>query len=581
MRTQLHLKGLILIIILINALGMLFPGLSTTFTPWYGSIAKHIIINNDWINLTFAGQDWLDKPHLPFWLTALSFKIFGINTFAYILPGFLFNLIGAYYTYRLARELYDENTALISMLIYVSIFHLMTSAIDIRAEAFLLGEIIPACYYWLMYDRIKLFTTVESESLHLADEIVTKITVSVNLLNIKYLFLGAFFTGLALMTKGIFVIITIMSGLACVWIYRRQFSNFIRPKWLIALALCLVFAIPELLALYWQFDLHPEKVIFGHTHVSGVKFFFWDSQFGRFFSTGPIASTNPQPLHQLFFIHTLLWAFLPWWPIFFVALWKMLRNFKQATIAEREKIIFLLGSFFITFILFSLSTLQVDHYTNIIFPFAAIVSAQWLCAKKPHNDVNTKHPIYAIEKYLAYLLIALVAVISCIILQQSIMIYSLIAVAIGIIIIIYQRNENDWSKTILFPTIAIAIVFVFFELVNGIAYAKYDAGYQIANYLNQQNKQLIVDYHANLLSLEFHTTQDYERQADLAQITQMNKPFYLVIKQQDLPLIQQQLPTALELKQIGGTTTETFLANLIDSKKLDQQLNQYIVLEVR
>ena len=54
------------------------------------------------------------------------------------------------------------------------------------------------------------------------------------------------------------------------------------------LVLLILFINPELICLYIQFDLHPEKILFGHTHVSGIRFFFWDSQFGRFLNTGPI-----------------------------------------------------------------------------------------------------------------------------------------------------------------------------------------------------------------------------------------------------------------------------------------------------
>ena len=53
----------------------------------YAMLAKNIAVSGDWVNLIFLGQDWLDKPHLPFWLTAMSFKIFGISSFAYLLPG--------------------------------------------------------------------------------------------------------------------------------------------------------------------------------------------------------------------------------------------------------------------------------------------------------------------------------------------------------------------------------------------------------------------------------------------------------------------------------------------------------------
>jgi len=173
--------------ILANLSGMFSPMLSSDDPYFYAMIAKNMLINNDWINLSYAGQGWLDKPHLPFWLTALSFKLFGINAVAYALPGFIFHLIGAFYTYQLAKYLYDRKTALIALVIYLTTLHLMLSAIDVRAEAYLLGTIIPAVYYWLKYDN--------SETLKL-----------------RYLLLGSLFTALAMMTKGPFVVITIFSA---------------------------------------------------------------------------------------------------------------------------------------------------------------------------------------------------------------------------------------------------------------------------------------------------------------------------------------------------------------------------------
>jgi len=35
----------------------------------------------------------------------------------------------------------------------------------------------------------------------------------------------------------------------------------------------ILFITPELFCLYIQFDRHPEKILFGHTSVSGIRFF--------------------------------------------------------------------------------------------------------------------------------------------------------------------------------------------------------------------------------------------------------------------------------------------------------------------
>lgn len=70
----------------------------------YASIAKTMAQSNNYIELFVENTDWLDKPHFPFWISALSFEVFGINTFAYKLPALLFVFLGAVYTYLLAKN---------------------------------------------------------------------------------------------------------------------------------------------------------------------------------------------------------------------------------------------------------------------------------------------------------------------------------------------------------------------------------------------------------------------------------------------------------------------------------------------
>lgn len=79
--------------ILINANGLLNPILEPD-GALYATISKHIALKGEWFNLYGDGHDWLDKPHFPFWMAALSFKIFGITSFAYKLPAFLFLVMG-------------------------------------------------------------------------------------------------------------------------------------------------------------------------------------------------------------------------------------------------------------------------------------------------------------------------------------------------------------------------------------------------------------------------------------------------------------------------------------------------------
>jgi 4-amino-4-deoxy-L-arabinose transferase-like glycosyltransferase len=553
---RLNQTSLILLIILATALtasGMLFPVLGSTFSPYYGVIAKHIVTHNDWINLTLAGQDWLDKPHLPFWITAISFKIFGINSFAYILPGFIFNLIGACYTYKLSRIWYNVNTSLLSVLLYLSTLHLMLSSIDVRAEAYLLGEIIPACYYLLKFYNTRL---------------------------LRYLLLGSLFSGLALMTKGMFVLVTIGSGIICLWLYNKQFKNFIDYRWWLYLVLTLIIATPELLSLYLQFDLHPEKIVFNMSHVSGIKWFVWDSQFGRFFNTGPIATTNPMPYHWLFFVHTFLWAFLPWWPLFFYSVGKIIISIikKQLQMAN----VFLLGSFVITFVLFSATSFQVDHYTNIIFPFACIITAKSM-VELIENDHHSK-VLTIIQTILSIFFMLVVVVISYLLFNFiifgsiSILVICLIAYTISGL---YRRNITQ--QLIFSPLLAMLLLFVIAMCVNGIGYINYDVGYNMAKYLNAQEATNIIAYRLDSMPLknaEFHSKAQVYYYSESLPLQHLSGTWYIITPSENANKILTDNKNARLQQIISGCEIGTYLANLKDKTQLVNQLSKYAIIKV-
>ena len=541
-------KAMIIIAVTISCYGLLFPVTSASFSPWYGSIAKNIALSNNWTDLILSNQDWLDKPHFPFWATAASFKIFGINSFAYVLPGFLFHLLGAFYTYKLADYLYkNETLVLLSTLIYLTILHLMLSAIDVRAEAYLLGQIMPAVYYWLNYN---------------------------DKFSFKPLILGAFFTGLALMTKGIFVIITIVSGIFCLWVYQKKLMNIIHPKWILALLLSFAFALPEVWALYQQFDLHPEKIIFGHTHVSGVRWFFIDSQFGRFFGTGPIATTNPPPLHQLFFIHTFLWAFLPWTILFPIAIYYSIRSFKKDTQSNKNSTIILLGYFFISFIMFSVTSFQVDHYTNIIFPFAAIMSAKVML-----DFANTNHKMFPIQQGLGILMLGLLAVLIGLLFTKWILAGFITLEIIVILILIQQWEQPPLIKAIIVPFSAICMVFVFAMTANGYLYHKYDTGFLASEITNKHPDIPVVDYITDSRALEFFTHNKYYKFNDLNEAKSLQQ-YYLVIPDKDIDKLNQYQLHQQLVSQVHGNLPEKVIPHLGSPDKLKENLETYDIILV-
>ncbi len=358
--------ALVAVGVFLNATG-LFPPIMELDGALYACLAKQMAQSGDFVNLYAVGADWLDKPHFPFWVIAISYKIFGINTFGYKFPALLFFLGSAVYTYKFARLTYPKVTAQVATLVLLTAFHGVLSNSDVRAEPYLMPLIIGPVYHFyrvFLGDNKNAISSrygVPQDWLHLV--------------------IGSFLTGCALMTKGVFVLIPIGGGLVLHWLLTGHWRELLKLRWYVVVALSFVFTLPEIYCLYQQFDLHPEKVIFGQTGVSGVRFFFWDSQFGRFFNTGPIKGEGD----KFFFVHTLLWAFLPWSLPLYVGIGKMIRDCinRRNDIRLSEPVEYVsLGSGLITFALFSFSGFQLPHYMNIVFPFFAILTAQFLVTLK-------------------------------------------------------------------------------------------------------------------------------------------------------------------------------------------------------
>ncbi|QHS55697.1 glycosyl transferase [Mucilaginibacter sp. 14171R-50] len=341
------------LLLFVVALVVSFAGINTPFFTddqgLYAAISKNMLYKHDMLQLFTYNHDWLDKPHFPFWAVAASFKIFGISVWAYRLPALLFFLLSLLYTYLFTRRFYTKEIALTAVLILMTAQHLLLSNLDVRAEPYLMALIIGSIYHIARYNNKPAF---------------------------KHLLLAALLTACAIMTKGIFVIVAIYGALLGQYIFQRKFLKLFYGKWLLLYLLTFVFTLPEFYALYIQFDLHPEKLVFGRHHVSGIRWFLWDSQFGRFVNNGPIKQKSSGNI--FFFVHTLLWAFMPWCLLFYFAVSKTVQNvWKKVSLPEY----YTLSGGLLLLLLFSFSGFQLPFYTNILFPLFAIITAPY-CFKQ-------------------------------------------------------------------------------------------------------------------------------------------------------------------------------------------------------
>ncbi len=496
MKTTNVLLSILILIGFITVIG-LFLDIMAPDGALYASIAKTMYLNNDFINLFSIGKDWLDKPHMPFWLTALSFKIFGLNNFAYKLPAVLVFIYGIWITYKFTKENYNKQTALLAAIILATSLHSVISNFDVRAEPFLTAFIIASVYYFDIYIKNK---------------------------KIKHLLLGCLFAGFSLMTKGIFTLIPIIAALGGQLIVKRNWKQLLSPIWIVALIIAFVVTLPELYALYTQFDLHPEKLVFGKNNVSGLKFFFWDSQFGRFFNTGPIVNHNGS---IFFFLHTLLWAFLPWSILFYLAIFfKIKRNIKKANRNEEYYSIFAaLTAIFV----FSVSKFQLAHYTNIIFPFMAIITADFIYKLK--EKYQNKQKLYVvIQSIVSIVPILLIPVLVYLMVDNISISFIIATIIVGALLFITLKKKELHKVDRFFIVSSLSFILVYTFLITSFypTLLKYQGGVYAARHDNQTNSDIhIFEEDTADFGFEFYTQKNIHR-VSIDDLTSFNgKAFYV------------------------------------------------------
>lgn len=525
------------------AVAVNFSGLFVTIIgpdgTLYASIAKTMVWKHNYADLFVNGQEWLDKPHFPFWAAALSFKIFGISTWAYKLPGVLFVMLGAWYTYKFAVEVYNKQIALWSVLILLTSEHLIISNNDVRAEPYLTGLIIASVYYFYKALGQRWFWNI---------------------------ILGALFAACAVMTKGIFAVIPVAGAIFGHLIVTKQWKLIFHLRWLLAIIAGCIFILPELWCLYMQFDVHPEKVVFGRTNVSGLKFFFWDSQFGRFFNDGPIKKSNGDPS---FFLHTTLWAFLPWSIMLYVGIVQFFRN-KGLQVKQKEW--FCICGAGLTFLIFSLSKFQLPHYITIIFPFFAILTAQYFYG----IDLKSVRIMKFVQLFVITAMVLIIGALHYFFRPENTATSTTVIVLFSAALAVFVCYRISGRYQILYlACVAAFFVNLYFNLVYYPKLVQYQADCMAAFYINTHNKaSLPVVQIENGTS---HGLDFYLNQTAASYVPEDVKPLpkgsYLLFG--DTEAIEQLKKKGLQVKPLK--TFERFRITLVNKKFLNSATRQEVI----
>ncbi len=345
------LTGLIAVCVLTWLAGWQIP-LMEIDAVQYANISREMMLHKNFFQIYDQGRDYLDKPPMLFWLSSASMWIFGIHDWAYRLPSFLFSIIAVCSTYRFALLYYSQRVALLAALVLASSEALFLINHDVRTDTMLMG--------WVIFSIWQLAAW---------------------LFNRKWanLVLAAAAIAGGMMTKGPIALMVPIFAFSVHFMMSRSFALFFRWEYLVLILIIGILLIPMSIGLYDQYDLHPEKTMYGQKGISGIRFYYWTQSFGRI--TGE--STWHENDHFTFLFENLLWGFLPWTIFFIMGMVRGVLEWfqKQFRVMPGEEAISL-GGFLITYCALASSRAQLPHYIYVVLPLASVFTGKFL------NDLN-------------------------------------------------------------------------------------------------------------------------------------------------------------------------------------------------
>jgi 4-amino-4-deoxy-L-arabinose transferase-like glycosyltransferase len=304
----------------------------------YAQIARQAIDQHSFIDLHWFGSAsaqnpsglWFEKPPLMFWLTEMSFSVFGVTEFAARFWSTLFALGVVVLSYFFAKQQFKSETAgLFTVLVYY------------------LGHFFISQAWFLKFDiPVTFFILASLLAFHKAKE------------NAKYYWLFWTFVGLGVLTKSVIGLMP----LPIIFIYLlavKDFSCLKNKTFYYGSILFLALILP------WHI---VESLRYGKA--------FWATYLGFQVLTRyatPIEGHNEPLLYYFNILKDNLFLF---WPSVLAFLYFVYKA--AAKTQEKKPYIFLLAAFLFPFLLFSFSSTKLASYILPAYPFYIIITAKFL-----------------------------------------------------------------------------------------------------------------------------------------------------------------------------------------------------------
>lgn len=501
---------LIVLIFLVYVAGM-FVTLFENDSAQFSVMAMRMVQENDFFSLFKGPEEYLDKPHMHYWLAALSYKIFGITEWSYRIPGVLATLLAAYSCYGLGSLLYNKNVGKLSALIFMTAQTIVLGAIDVRTDAVLTGFSILAIWQLAAY--------IEKGSA-------------------KAIAVGAFAAGIAFSTKGQIALLVIGLPILCHLFYTGKWKAFISWKVLLALVIFAVTITPMLYAYYLQFDMHPEKVIRGKANRSGIFFIFWEQSFERLSGEGIGKNSSD----YFFFFHTFLWVFLPWTILGIIAFYNQIRAFiGQKFKFKQGKEFLTVGGITLIFIIISFAQFKLPHYLNITIPLFAVITAAYINKLYTANNKKTVKSLM-IGQYFVLSIVFIASALICfyVFKLRSLVAYFFLLVAAVIIVYYALKREGVFMKLV---TISVCASLLLNAVLNLHFYPNlldYQGGSSMSKIIKEKNIPVDRIYKVgsdHTWSLDFYN--QYPVQITTPQVLKNKKDVWVYVNDAEMAMLEE------------------------------------------
>ncbi|MBC7948143.1 MAG: glycosyltransferase family 39 protein [Chitinophagaceae bacterium] len=436
-------KFLFALLGLVYIIGLFVP-LVDNDSAHHASIALRMHLTGDYVSLIDQGGDYLDKPHLLFWLAAMSFKVFGVTGFAYKIPSLLFTILGTFSVYRVGVRLYGKEVGKLAALIVASAFAYILANNDVRMDAILTTSIAFATWQLTAFVDTGKLLPAAGAALGLALGFSTKGHIAVFVPAITTLFYIA---------------------------YRKDWKILLNWRWLVLIFLFALLISPVVYAYYLQYNLHPEKVVRGKNNIDGVSFILFNQSISRF--SGEMGGDAKND--YLFFFHSFLWAFAPWSILAYMAIVNRIRHF-----STRKEEWATTGVFLCVALLVSASGFKLPHYLNVIFPTASVMTAAFIIRRQ--GNIKAEKTILTIQLVQVILLLLLSIFINAWAFPVK-SVWIIIVTVFLLAIVFYFMKSTAFSRLQKAVAISVSAMALVFFMLNSSFYPqllKYQAGKQLA-----------------------------------------------------------------------------------------------------